>query len=1059
MDEALDSGIPFSFFISLLREISQIRPKQKRSSPPYPQPKREYAALLIFRRWIAELRRRYSPLPDGTTSCVFRLLFPEEDSERKYDMQESRLAHHLSNIFGLSTAAGGRGQRLIRWKEESRSGCLGSQVKNILVDSSVHLTDATGSLTITEVDRLLNHLAATSAFSGITIRSSISSRRPKPEILRKLYDSLPPSEASFLTQIILKDLRPVLYPPSATHFTAALKQYQSNAVIMLSREDAMKAWDPSGMFLQTYRVVACLDAAAMAFERNELDQTRLPKINSPVEIPKCLKGQGCAQALRLFKSSHCVWAETKYDGERAQIHVEIIEGEQPRIKIFSKSKRDSTWDRIAIHPIICRALGLSSQAPKIRKNIIVEAEMVPFSECLSKIDEFWRIRSLIETTAQGPRASRRIFTVDQTQESLDTQQQSMKSDASDAGARHLALVFFDVLLLDSISQLNSPYSSRRALLESVMTLLPGYAMLAERHPVVLRRGADECRSQGEEDLRAVFAKILAQREEGVVLKADEGLYNDWKSPWVKLKKDYIPGHGDTVDLAIVGAAWHKDRGRELRVPPTTYTTFYLGLLANSDTIQADVNIQPHFEVFFTVSYGLNRDHLEEVNFLIKSSDTVKYSCQVEGLPYTFKTLRGLAPPDVMLVEPLLADLYGAGFTKAPGSKYYELRFPRLTKVYRPSERPWRDGLTTQSLQRIARESVGKDRPGKDVNDWCKDLWGKPTSPGVRNFTKIRAIEDGWVEKLSRVDRVRVNNKRKRIDDENGGGGEGRKRARSLKPFGSVTNVDVRHNGQEMVLASETKIPVLEGPGPLNLGLATPPSSSVTTHTGSGPTTVNATTEPIPGLAEIDRDAEDESLPEKAADLDHQCAAFMVSNHTLRPDGCNLCPPMIPHTKERGIAADKPPDQSLRTAALLLGDHDPRSPSWPFRSSAVAQSLLRSLVWLARPCNAPRHTWRPSCGEVLPPGSQIHGLNALLIGCGWCEGATGSDDEWDRGVVFVDRESGDGWREYALTKLMQRSQRVMRSGRKVIDVYDLRMIGYEALHKCKDVDQYLVQRFV
>jgi DNA ligase-4 len=33
---------------------------------------------------------------------------------------------------------------------------------------------------------------------------------------------------------------------------------------------------------------------------------------------------------------------------------------------------------------------------------------------------------------------------------------------------------------------------------------------------------------------------------------------------MQLKKDYIPGYGDTVDLVIIAASWDKNRARELR---------------------------------------------------------------------------------------------------------------------------------------------------------------------------------------------------------------------------------------------------------------------------------------------------------------------------------------------------------------------------------------------------------------------------------------------------------------------------------------------------------------
>jgi hypothetical protein len=32
----------------------------------------------------------------------------------------------------------------------------------------------------------------------------------------------------------------------------------------------------------------------------------------------------------------------------------------------------------------------------------------------------------------------------------------------------------------------------------------------------------------------------------------------------QLKKDYIPGHGDSLDMVLLGASWDKDRARELR---------------------------------------------------------------------------------------------------------------------------------------------------------------------------------------------------------------------------------------------------------------------------------------------------------------------------------------------------------------------------------------------------------------------------------------------------------------------------------------------------------------
>ncbi|KAJ7435078.1 hypothetical protein B0H11DRAFT_685749 [Mycena galericulata] len=738
-------GVPFSFFVSLLREISQ-HSRPRKTGTRRDKHAASYPALDILRNWIARLRSEFAPLPQETTAIVFRLLFPEEDARRKYDMQEARLASALADCFGIPAKA----KHLRHWGTDGFTGCLGEEVLKVLNLSSSYSADYVSPLTIASVDDLLDELAAHSGFSHVSVRVKHphATRRSKTTIIRELYRSLAPLDASFLTQIILKDLRPLLYPLTETHYTVALKAYNSVAVTHLNKEDAMKAWDPSCRMLAIYRVRSGLDDASAAFEAGITD-TSMPRIGTPVEISKSEKGRSCLHALEMLRTSHEIWAETKYDGERAQIHVEILADGDSRITIFSKSKRDSTLDRHGIHGLIRQALCLPEErhagrgqcsASQVRSNVILDAEMVAWHE--GKIDEFWRIRSLVEHTAIGPRHN----TVQDDSPINNYSQASLMTDVSDD--RHLGLVFFDILFLNSKSLLPVPYSSRRAILESVIKPIAGQAILADRQPIALNINPNDKNPS----IHHVFAQCLARPEEGLVLKAGEAGYNDRRLPWVKLKRDYIPGYGDCVDLVILGVSWEKERGRDLRVSPNAYTTFYIGGLHNAEQVKREPTAQPHFHIYFTASYGLSRDQLEEVNFLIKSSDTVPYnpSNPSSGLPFTYNILPGLVPPTRVLREPLLAELFGAGFTKSPRSGHYELRFPRITKIFRTGERSWRDGINLQALHQVARDSLGKDRTNKDVDDWGNGVWGKSVSPGVTLKRKARA--DEWEEKLVASDR-------------------------------------------------------------------------------------------------------------------------------------------------------------------------------------------------------------------------------------------------------------------------------------------------------------------
>ncbi|KAG5220978.1 DNA ligase [Salix suchowensis] len=214
----------------------------------------------------------------------------------------------------------------------------------------------------------------------------------------------------------------------------------------------------------------------------------------------------------------------------------------------------------------------------------------------------------------------------------------------------------------------------------------------------------------------VFADAISNHEEGLVLKASNSRYNDTSLPWVKVKRDYIPGLGDCLDMVILGADWEKDRGRGLyeSAPTGTLTTFYVGILENSSEIESFPGTKPAFHIYFTSSYGLDRETLEETNFLIKNSDPVEYD------------------------------------KKHP---YYEPRFPRLIKIYRPKERSWQDGVTPEVLLSTAREVLGVDDKDKDVRDFCNGLFGQPLSPGVRSGKKRKKQQVHWVSRLRHVDKL------------------------------------------------------------------------------------------------------------------------------------------------------------------------------------------------------------------------------------------------------------------------------------------------------------------
>lgn len=148
--------------------------------------------------------------------------------------------------------------------------------------------------------------------------------------------------------------------------------------------------------------------------------------------------------------------------------------------------------------------------------------------------------------------------------------------------QHLMLICYDLLLLDSQSYLCLPYDNRILALTNLIKPRPGYVEFASRFEI------DFSKPFALETLREQFASGIAQKWEGFVLKPCDAPYlhsvEAKGTNWIKLKKDYIKGLGDTADFAVVGGCFEPRRGKQRGFSGGGLTTFFAGVLMNKDGV-------------------------------------------------------------------------------------------------------------------------------------------------------------------------------------------------------------------------------------------------------------------------------------------------------------------------------------------------------------------------------------------------------------------------------------------------------------------------------------------
>jgi DNA ligase-4 len=232
-----------------------------------------------------------------------------------------------------------------------------------------------------------------------------------------------------------------------------------------------------------------------------------------------------------------------------------------------------------------------------------------------------------------------------------------------------------------------------------------------------------CRStpNAPELLVEIFARAIVQRWEGLVLKGcDDPYFSPYSvRAFIKLKKDYIPGLGDTADFAIVGG--HRDARdeQELGIGELWWTSFYIGCLENKDEVCRS-NARPRFRIIDRIDrHGISKEdilHLNRHGYF----ERVPFAISITEFDVKFDQGEQLQPAE--LFKHLFAvELVGAGFDRPANARYFALRFPRVLKIHQ--DRTFKDTVSFNELQGLAERSmeVPVDNQSEEEMHWLEKL--------------------------------------------------------------------------------------------------------------------------------------------------------------------------------------------------------------------------------------------------------------------------------------------------------------------------------------------------
>ncbi|XP_073346560.1 DNA ligase 1 [Pagrus major] len=524
----------------------------------------------------------------------------------------------------MKAVAQATGRQLDKIKAEAQEkGDLGLVAESSRSNQRMMFQPA--SLTAGGVFRKLKEIASMSGNSAMN---------KKIDIIKGLFVACRFSEARYIVRSLAGKLRiglaeqSVLSALSQAVCLTPPGQVFPPAVIDAGKgmsPESKRAWieEKSLILKQTYCEMPNYDVLLPVLLKEGIDQ--LPnhcKLTPGVPLRPMLAHptKGVGEVMKRFDEA-AFTCEYKYDGERAQIHI-LESGE---VRIFSRNQEDNT----SKYPDII------SRIPKVKKESVVSC--VLDSEAVAWDREKKQIQP---------------FQVLTTRKRKDV-------DASEIKVQ-VCVYAFDLLYLNGESLVRQPLCRRRALLKESFSEVEGEFVFA--------RSID---SDNTDTIAEFLEQSVRDSCEGLMVKTLEkdATYEIAKRShnWLKLKKDYLEGVGDTVDLCVIGA--YLGKGKRTG----TYGGF---LLACYDEENEE------FQSVCKIGTGFKDEDLEQHYKFLKEHILQK--------PRAYYRFDQSAEPDVWLdavqvwevkcADLSLSPVYKAAMGMVDPEKGISLRFPRFLRI-------------------------------------------------------------------------------------------------------------------------------------------------------------------------------------------------------------------------------------------------------------------------------------------------------------------------------------------------------------------------------------------